>query len=175
MGLPRKLDALLALRPDIAVLSEVGCPEVLAKTPQTGELPISWIGDNPHKGLAVISFTGNKLVLDASCRSTNHPKTSSRFSMCRPLVSTNCSASSPVNHPSSRATFQPSGSSFGGSIELPVSFDCACKNSIRGSSLDLCSVKSVVQLRRTACLFGHQAHRRERVHLLQGCSHQLAR
>jgi exodeoxyribonuclease-3 len=71
MGLARKLDALLALRPDIAVLSEVGCPEVLAKTPQIGELSISWIGDNPHKGLAVISFTSNKLVLDASCRSTN--------------------------------------------------------------------------------------------------------
>jgi exodeoxyribonuclease III len=72
MGLPRKLSALLALLPDIAILSEVACPSVLqARSRQLCELPIVWIGDNPRKGLAVISFTGNALVLDASCRSTN--------------------------------------------------------------------------------------------------------
>jgi hypothetical protein len=59
MGLPRKLAALLALQPDIAVLSEVACPSVLrANSRQFCELPIVWIGDNLHKGLAVISFTG---------------------------------------------------------------------------------------------------------------------
>jgi exodeoxyribonuclease III len=72
MGLARKFDALLALRPDIAVLSEVACPAVLqSEARQVDELPIVWIGDNPHKGLAVISFTDSKLVLDATCRSTN--------------------------------------------------------------------------------------------------------
>ena len=72
MRFGRKLDALLSLRPDVAVLSEIASPAVLqAKLRRVHELPIVWIGDNPHKGLAVISFTGNKLVLDASCRSTN--------------------------------------------------------------------------------------------------------
>jgi len=72
MGLTRKLDELHALRPDVAVLSEVACPAVLqSKARQVGELPIVWIGDNPDKGLAVISFTGSSLVLDVSCRSTN--------------------------------------------------------------------------------------------------------
>jgi hypothetical protein len=66
MGLARKRDALLALQPDFAVLSEVACPAVLqSKVRRVGELPTIWIGDNPHKGLAVISFAGSKLVLDA--------------------------------------------------------------------------------------------------------------
>jgi hypothetical protein len=40
-----------------------------------------------------------------------------------------------------RAIFQPSGSSFGVSMELPLFFDCARKKSINGSSLDLRSFK----------------------------------
>jgi hypothetical protein len=71
MGLRRKLDTLIALRPDIAVLSEVACPENLRSKANVGELPIVWIGDDPNKGLAVVSFTGSSLVLDTSCRSTN--------------------------------------------------------------------------------------------------------
>jgi exodeoxyribonuclease III len=72
MGLARKLDALLALRPDIAVLSEVASPARLRlKARQLDELPIVWVGDNPHKGLAVMSFTGSSLVLDASYRNSN--------------------------------------------------------------------------------------------------------
>jgi exodeoxyribonuclease-3 len=56
----------------LLVLSEVASPAVLqAKVRQVHELPVVWVGDNPHKGLAVISFTGSKLVLDASCRNTN--------------------------------------------------------------------------------------------------------
>ncbi len=71
-ALARKFDALLSLRPDVAVLSEVACPtELQVKVRQVRELPVVWIGDNPHKGLAVISSTGGELVLDASCRSTN--------------------------------------------------------------------------------------------------------
>lgn len=72
MGLARKLDALLSLRPDIAVLSEVASPAVIRpKVRELRESPIVWVGNNPHKGLAVVSFAGNKLALDPSCRSTN--------------------------------------------------------------------------------------------------------
>lgn len=72
MGLARKFNALRSLRPDIAALSEVACPSVLrSKLPQLIELPIVWVGENPNKGLAVISFTGGDLVLDASYRSAN--------------------------------------------------------------------------------------------------------
>lgn len=72
MGLVRKLDALLSLRPDIAVLSEVASAEKLRlKTQQGHKLPIVWIGANTNKGLAVIAFTGSGLVLDSSYRDTN--------------------------------------------------------------------------------------------------------
>jgi hypothetical protein len=30
-----------------------------------------WVGSNPNKGLAIISFTGSKLSLDVSYRATN--------------------------------------------------------------------------------------------------------
>lgn len=72
MGLPHKLAALRSLRPDIAVLSEVACPEKLRN--QAHELcgvPIAWVGDNPNKGLAVLSFTGHGFALDSSYRNTN--------------------------------------------------------------------------------------------------------
>jgi hypothetical protein len=72
MGLPGKLAALMALKPDIAVLSEVACPEKLRKdAPQLSGLPIVWVGSNPNKGLAVVSFTGSGLVLDGSYRDSN--------------------------------------------------------------------------------------------------------
>lgn len=72
MGLAKKIDALLSRRPDVAVLSEVACPALLKGTvPQLSEWPIVWIGDNPKKGLAVISFNGNDLSLDGSFRDTN--------------------------------------------------------------------------------------------------------
>jgi exodeoxyribonuclease-3 len=73
MGLSRKLEELRKLRPDMAVLSEVACSKRLRKSrPELHELPIIWVGDkNPNKGLAVISFTGSELALDASYRKTN--------------------------------------------------------------------------------------------------------
>jgi hypothetical protein len=72
MGYTRKLDALLALRPDIAVLSEVPCLSVLrTKIPKVSDWPSIWFGSNPHKGLAVISLTRSQLLLDASCQSNN--------------------------------------------------------------------------------------------------------
>jgi hypothetical protein len=52
MGLGRKLEALRSLRPDIAVLSEVACPEkLLRNVPEFCGLPIVWVGDNPNKDL----------------------------------------------------------------------------------------------------------------------------
>jgi exodeoxyribonuclease III len=72
MGLPRKMAALRSLRPDIAILSEVACPEQLRrKLPELGDMPIVWVGSNPNKGLAIISFTGSQLALDCSHRTTN--------------------------------------------------------------------------------------------------------
>jgi hypothetical protein len=72
MGLDRKLEALRSLRPDLAVLSEAACPEILrSKMPELGNLPIVWVGDNPNKGLAVVSFGGHELELDSSYRETN--------------------------------------------------------------------------------------------------------
>lgn len=72
MGLQRKLAALRSLQPDIAVLSEVACPEKLRR--QVHELcglPIVWVGDKKDKGLAVLSFNGDELALDRSYRSAN--------------------------------------------------------------------------------------------------------
>jgi exodeoxyribonuclease III len=72
MGLGRKLDALSTVRPDIAVLSEVACPMLLrANVRALEDVPMVWIGDNPNKGLAVMSFNGNGVVLDESYRATN--------------------------------------------------------------------------------------------------------
>jgi exodeoxyribonuclease III len=72
MGFERKLAALSALKPDIAVLSEVACPEKLrSQLPTLAGMPIVWVGNNPNKGLAVVSFTGSNLELDPSYRSSN--------------------------------------------------------------------------------------------------------
>jgi hypothetical protein len=71
MGFERKLVALSALRPDIAVLSEVACPEKLrSQCPALEGLPIVWVGNKPNKGLGVVSFTGSSLELDPSYRSS---------------------------------------------------------------------------------------------------------
>jgi len=54
----RKIDALMALRPDVAVVSECAEPEVLAakcELPAFSAAPI-WTGKNPNKGLAVLFF-----------------------------------------------------------------------------------------------------------------------
>jgi exodeoxyribonuclease III len=60
MALDRKVERLLALRPDIAVVSECAEPERLRALGGArwieGE-PV-WIGRNPHKGLAVFAFNG---------------------------------------------------------------------------------------------------------------------
>jgi exodeoxyribonuclease-3 len=60
MALDRKLELLLALAPDIAVVSECAAPErfrLRCASPHVTEDPV-WIGRNPHKGLAVFTFNG---------------------------------------------------------------------------------------------------------------------
>src|SRR6266446_4656464 len=60
MALERKIDVLLDLAPDIAVVCECAEPERLrlrSKLSWMHNEPI-WIGRNPHKGLAVFTFNG---------------------------------------------------------------------------------------------------------------------
>ena len=65
MALHRKLDALMQLRPDVAVVCECAAPERLRDRVElsglTGE-PV-WIGRNPNKGLAVFGFNGHRVRL----------------------------------------------------------------------------------------------------------------
>ncbi len=58
MALERKVERLLALKPDIAIVSECAEPgrlRELSTSPWIEGEPV-WIGRNPHKGLAVFSF-----------------------------------------------------------------------------------------------------------------------
>jgi exodeoxyribonuclease-3 len=60
MALDRKVDALLALAPDIAIVCECAEPERLRSRSKSSWIegePV-WIGRNPHKGLAVFAFNG---------------------------------------------------------------------------------------------------------------------
>jgi exodeoxyribonuclease III len=60
MALDRKIDGLLELEPDIAIISECAEPGRLrgrSKSPWIESEPV-WIGRNPHKGLAVFAFNG---------------------------------------------------------------------------------------------------------------------
>jgi exonuclease III len=53
MALRKKWEHLVALTPDVAVLQECEMPE---KWPSNCWTSVLWTGDNPHKGLAVVSF-----------------------------------------------------------------------------------------------------------------------
>ena len=63
LHLPRKYEPLLALRPDIAVISECAEPSILARkfarAPEFSAAPV-WVGGVPdsHRGLAVFFFNG---------------------------------------------------------------------------------------------------------------------
>ena len=62
MALHRKFEALLALKPDVAVISECAEPARLeAHGLDYGAGRPLWIGDNPNKGLAVFAFNGYRL------------------------------------------------------------------------------------------------------------------
>ena len=68
MALDRKVDVLLDLAPDIAVVCECAEPERLRLRSKAAWMqgdPV-WIGRNPHKGLAVFAFNGYAVRLAAS-------------------------------------------------------------------------------------------------------------
>jgi exodeoxyribonuclease III len=59
MAFHRKLDALLSLRPDVAVISEAAEPKrLIAREPALAEASMVWIGNNPNKGLLIAGFGG---------------------------------------------------------------------------------------------------------------------
>ena len=59
----RKSDAVLALRPDIAVISETATPELLETRRITlpADAKMLWTGTKPNKGLGVLAFNGYQL------------------------------------------------------------------------------------------------------------------
>jgi exodeoxyribonuclease-3 len=62
-GFHRKAAAVLALAPDIAVISECAGPAtLLPKVPWFSPTGALWVGDNPHKGLALFSFGAYRLT-----------------------------------------------------------------------------------------------------------------
>src|ERR1700688_1433273 len=68
MALDRKVDVLLDLAPDIAVVCECAEPERLRLRSRSSWMqgdPV-WIGRNPHKGLAVFAFNGYAVRLSES-------------------------------------------------------------------------------------------------------------
>lgn len=66
-GLHRKIAAIEALQPDLAIIQECECPDRLrSRAAAWHTRPIVWCGDSPTKGLAVISFTGAQLEVDAA-------------------------------------------------------------------------------------------------------------
>ncbi len=72
MALHRKIDALLALEPDIAVVSECAMPEILRSRERASwiESEPVWIGENRNKGLAVFTFNGYAARLHESYHPT---------------------------------------------------------------------------------------------------------
>ena len=64
-GFHRKLEALHALAPDVAIIAECCSLEILArKAPGLAPTSALWIGNNPNKGLGVFSFGAHRLVQD---------------------------------------------------------------------------------------------------------------
>lgn len=60
MALPRKYNALLELRPDIAVISECANPDILTAKGITGltDQNCLWMGKNKDKGLGIFAYNG---------------------------------------------------------------------------------------------------------------------
>jgi exodeoxyribonuclease-3 len=66
MRLHDKVGPLRDLRPDLAVLPECACPEVLLRrSPEIGASDMAWTGPNPAKGLAVLAFGPWRLTVAA--------------------------------------------------------------------------------------------------------------
>ncbi len=65
MALHRKVDALLSLQPDLAIISECAAPHRLRANcdPDWIECEPVWIGENEVKGLAIFGFNGHRPTL----------------------------------------------------------------------------------------------------------------
>ena len=63
MALHRKAEALLRLKPDVAVVSECASPDILRSRGAADwmESPPVWCGDNPNKGLGIFAFNGYRV------------------------------------------------------------------------------------------------------------------
>ena len=65
MALHRKIDALMALHPDIAVIPEAAEPErLLDRAPALAKASLVWVGRNPHKGLLLAGFGATRLAFN---------------------------------------------------------------------------------------------------------------
>lgn len=58
-GLKKKLDAMLALEPDIAVIQECSRRDLEA----SGATTVAWTGRNPHRGLGIAAFGCTSIVI----------------------------------------------------------------------------------------------------------------
>lgn len=67
-GLHKKLDTLMALGPDLAIIPECAEPSVVKAKAHgiSEEVSFEWVGDSPQKGLGVIAFNGLSLARDAN-------------------------------------------------------------------------------------------------------------
>ncbi len=64
MALHRKWDALLSLRPDVAIISEAAEPDrLIAREPTIADHSLVWIGNKPNKGLLIIGLGGVTLEM----------------------------------------------------------------------------------------------------------------
>ena len=65
MRLHEKIEGLRLLRPDVIVVPECACPEVLYRhVPDLGARDMAWVGQRASKGLAVFSFGSWRMRLD---------------------------------------------------------------------------------------------------------------
>jgi exodeoxyribonuclease III len=72
MALHRKFEAMLRLRPDIAVICECAEPKRLQALAGSASIRADtvWVGDNRNKGLAVFAFNGYGVSLAVPCHAT---------------------------------------------------------------------------------------------------------
>src|SRR5262245_58273748 len=67
MRLHDKLEGIRRLAPDVIVVPECACPEVLLRrAPDLAPVSMLWAGRSPQKGLAILSFQDWHLTADAA-------------------------------------------------------------------------------------------------------------
>lgn len=62
MALHRKFDALISLRPDIAIVPECADPETLRRKMEfPDDVRVVWVGENSNKGLGIFAFNKHNI------------------------------------------------------------------------------------------------------------------